>query len=663
MLLIPIIMKRQPISLALVLLIVGVLASCSAGKRALVKGYNSFESGEYDVAIGYYQKAVDEGAEVAESNYKIAEAYRLSNRLQEALPYYEAAIDMGIEDTAAVFNYGMALKQNGKYDEAKAQLQEYVKLSSDTTLEHTERARQEIQNLDNVSQIISKDAYFEIRDVASVNTEGAEYAPVAHRGDFSFTSSRGSDKIYKATGTGFTNIFKAPIRGDSVLIDQAQTLGEDFTTEIINEGAITFSPDGRVMVFARGNSGKRKGTKDVNLYMSVYKQGSWSTPQLMSISDPDSWDSTPAFSRDGKTLYFASNRPGGQGEIDLYSARLDGVRWSNVRNMGKTINTPGNEMFPYVTDDGKLYFSSDGHPSLGALDIFVAVRRDGEIKIENLGAPVNSTADDFGISFTSIKDGYFTSNRSSGKGDDDIYAFVNNDPSLKTVNYFVAGTTVTTNEESGEEQLLEDVKVRLVYPGGGVIGTENSGDSSQFQFGVEGGTNYEIVGEKEGYFTTRLPFTTIGKTIPQEDLVDLVTDTTFTTKLVLNKIVLDKSIVLENIYYEFNEAYITDAAALELDKLVKVLEDNPNINIELSSHTDARASNEFNQELSQRRAESAVQYLVDSGIAPGRITAKGYGEEQLIIKNAVTEEQHQVNRRTEFKVVGINSSQADRGSE
>ena len=655
-------MRKRPISLVLMLWGAAVLVSCSAGKRALVKGYNSFESGEYDVAIGYYQKAVDEGVETAESNYRIAEAYRLSNRLHEALPYYEAAIDMGVEDTAAVFNYGMALKQNGKYEEAKKQLEEYVKLSSDTALEYTARAQQEVQNLENLSQIISKDAYYEIEDVASVNTEEAEYAPVAHRGDFYFTSSRGSEKVYKATGKGFTNIFKAPISGDSVLIDQAQTLGEDFATEIINEGAITFSPDGRVMVFARGNSGKRKSTKDVNLYMSVYKQGAWSTPQLMSISDPDAWDSTPAFSRDGKTLYFASNRPGGQGEIDLYSAKLDGVRWSNVRNMGKAINTPGNEMFPYVTDDGKLYFSSDGHPSLGALDIFVAVRRDGKISIENLGPPVNSTADDFGISFTSVKDGYFTSNRSSGKGDDDIYAFVNNDPSLKTVNYFVAGTTVTTDEETGEEKMLQDVKVRLVYPSGGVIANENSGDSSSFKFGVEGGTNYEIVGEKEGYFTTRLPFTTIGKTIPQEDLVELVTDTTFTTKLVLNKIVLDKAIVLENIYYDYDESYITDAAAIELDKLVAILEDNPSINIELSSHTDARDSDEYNQALSQRRAESAVQYLVESGIAPGRIIAKGYGERQLIIKNAITEEQHQVNRRTEFKVVGINSEQADRGA-
>ena len=652
-------MKRA----CILIMALACLVACNPGNRALVKGYNSFESGEYDVAIDHYQEAVENGVALAQSNYQIAEAYRLSNRLQEALPYYETAIEMGIEDSSAVFHYAMALKQNSKYDEAKKELQEYIKLSRDTTLEHTKWAEQEVANLEKLDSIISKDDYFEIKDVESVNTPGAEYAPVVQRGEFYFTSSRGSDKIYKATGTGFTNIFKAPIQNGTILADQAKTLGAAFTNDIINEGTITFSPDGKTMIFARGNSNKRKSTKDVNLYISQYKKGGWSEPVLMSISDLDSWDSTPSFSRDGKTLYFASNRPGGQGNIDLYSARLDGGRWGNVRNMGPTINTPGHDMFPYVTDDGKLYFSSDGHPSLGALDIFVAVRKDGEISIENLGPPVNSTADDFGISFTSIKDGYFTSNRAGGQGDDDVYAFVNNDPNLKTVNYFLAGITMTTDDESGQEKELEDVKVQLVYAGGGSIATENSGDSANFTFPVAAGTNYELVGEKDGYFTTRVPFTTIGKSIPQDELVEMVTDTTFQTKLVLNKIVIDKAIVLENIYYDFDESYITEAAAVELDKLVNTLEDNPNISIELSSHTDAQGSDEYNLDLSQRRAESAVQYLVDSGIDPNRIRAKGYGEEQLIIKNALNDDQHEVNRRTEFKVININSGQARSGQE
>lgn len=644
--------------------ILWAVSACSPGKRALVKGYSSYSNGEYDVAIGHYQTAIDNGVEVAESNYKIAEAYRLSNRLQEALPYYEAAIDMGIPDSSVVFHYALALKQNGRYDKAKEELQQYLKMSADTTLEYTERAHQEVDNLEKLGKILSKEVYFEVENLESVNSDGAEYAPVVQRDMFYFTSSRGSEKVYKATGTGFTSIFRAPVSGETILIDQAATLGEEFTTEGINEGCITFSPDGAIMIFAKGNSGKRKGTRDVNLYISRYQKGSWTQPELMSISDPDAWDSTPSFSRDGKTLYFASNRKGGHGGIDLYSARMDSRgRWSDVRNMGNTINTPGNEMFPYVSDDGKLYFSSDGHPSVGALDIFVAARKDGEITIENLGPPVNSTGDDFGISFTSIKDGYFTSNRAGGKGDDDLYAFVNNDPDLKIVNYFLAGITVTTDDETGEEEILDGVNVRLVYPEGKTtINSEETGAEGDFKFKVEGGTNYELIGEKDGYFTTRVPFSTIGKTIPQEELTDMVTDTTFTTKLVLNKIVIDKAIVLENIYYDFDQSYITDAAAVELDKLVKIMEDNPQISIELSSHTDARGDNDYNQKLSQRRAEAAVQYLIDSGIKPGRITAKGYGEQQLIVKNAINEEQHEINRRTEFKVVRVDKSQASNSS-
>ena len=359
-----------------------LLAACNPGRRALIKGYNSFETGDYNVAIDQYRIAVDNGVEVGGSNYRIAEAYRLSNRLDEALPFYEAAIDMGVPDTAAVFHYAMSLKQNGEYDQSKQQLQEYLKLSEDSVLEYTEWAEQEITNLDNLNNILVKDQYFEIEPVASVNTEEAEYAPTVYRGSFYFTSSRESEKIYKATGTGFTNIYKAPIQNDQILIDQAETTGAEFATEAINEGAIAFSPDGKMMIFARGNNGKRKGTQDVNLYASRYLKGAWTTPTILSINDPNAWDSTPAFSRDGKTLYFSSNRPGGQGGIDLYSARVDSRgRWSDVRNMGSAINTPGNEMFPYVTDDGKLYFSSDGHPSMGALDIFVATRNDGAITI------------------------------------------------------------------------------------------------------------------------------------------------------------------------------------------------------------------------------------------------------------------------------------------
>ena len=618
----------------------------------MVKGFNSYSNGDYNVAIGHYQQAVDHGVEPGVANYQIAESYRLSNRIDEALPFYQAAIESGVEDTVIHLHYAYALKANSEYEKAKEELNEYL-APRDTILPYTALAKTELQNLENLGKILSKDVYFEVEPVAHVNSEGAEYAPLVFNGKFYFTSSRGNNNIYKATGTPFTNIFQAPISEGKIEIEKASVIGEDFAINEVNEGIVAFSPDGKTMVFARGNDGKRKGTKDVNLYTSRLIRGEWSEPQLMTINDPDSWTSTPAFSGNGRTLYFASNRPGGQGGTDLYSARLDNYgRWGGVQNMGPEINTPGNEMFPYVSDDGKMYFSSTGHPGMGGLDIFVATRKDGVINIENLGPPVNSTADDFGICFTSIKDGYFTSNRESGTGDDDIYAFVNNDPNLKVVNYFLAGKTTTTNDD-GEEEILQRVSVKLTSPSGSVIASDVTGMDGAFKFEVEGGTNYELIGEKEGHFTTRLPFTTVGKTIPQEQLVEMVTDTTFYQDLLLENIFVGKTIVLENIYYDYDEHFIRDDAAVELDKLVAVLRDNPQISIELSSHTDARGDNDYNQKLSQRRAEAAVTYLIESGIDPARITAKGYGEEKLILMNAMTEEEHQVNRRTEFQVTKI----------
>jgi hypothetical protein len=395
----------------------------------MVKGFNSYSNGDYEVAIGYYQQAVDAGVETGLANYQIAESYRISNRIDEALPYYEAAVASGIEDTVIHLHYAYALKATGEYEKAKSDLKEYLS-PRDTILPYTALAKTELQNLENLGEIISKDVYFEVEPVSYVNSGGAEYAPLVFNGNFYFTSSRGNNNIYKATGTPFTNIYQAPVSEGKIEIEKASTLGEDFAINEVNEGIVAFSPDGKTMVFARGNDGKRKGTKDVNLYMSRLIRGKWSEPQLMTINDPNSWTSTPSFSGNGKTIYFASNRPGGYGGTDLYSSRLDSYgRWGGVQNMGAEINTPGNEMFPYISDDGKMYFSSTGHPGIGGLDIFVATRKDGVVNIENLGPPVNSTADDFGICCTSIKDGYFTSNREGGVGDDEIYACVNSDPS------------------------------------------------------------------------------------------------------------------------------------------------------------------------------------------------------------------------------------------
>jgi peptidoglycan-associated lipoprotein len=630
-----------------VLAIIAIFSACNSLKN----GNKKFEAGEYDIAIRHYEKSIKKGKDVAYANFQIAECYRLSNRLKEATPYYETALEAGVKDESAQLYYGYALKNNGDYKLAKEHFENYIETA--TNFEYINNARKELENLKVINHIIENQSNFEVRNLKEINTPAAEYSPFPINDEFFFTSSRGGGKIYKATGTAFTNIYKAPMINGKVDAKKIEALDEIINTANVNEGSVAFTPDGNIMVFARGNSGKRKGAKEVNLYITRYRNGFWTPPVLLPINDPNAWDSTPAFSRDGRVLYFASNREGGFGGIDLYSANMDANgRWGNVRNLGKDINTSGNEMFPYVSQEGILYFSSTGHPGLGGLDIFSAIKKNGIITVENMGVPINSSSDDFGISYFNHKLGFFSSNRPGGEGDDDIYTFIDHSPAKKLVNYFLVGTTVTQTDE-GVEVPLPNVKIRFLDSDGNVIGNAVTNKDGKFRFKVDPEENYIIIGDKKDYFTTRKNYSTVGKEVPQEELKDPTTTITFETKVNLNKIVIDKAIVLENIYYDFDKANIREDAAKELDKLVDILKDNPEISIELSSHTDIRGDEEYNQKLSQRRAESAVNYIISKGISKERIKAKGYGKSKPIIPNAKTEEEHEVNRRTEFKVTHI----------
>lgn len=634
-----------------------LLTSCNAGKMALKKGNKKYRRGEYNVAITFYEKAIDHKTSTARSNFYIAESYRLSNRIKEASPYYKAAIADSIEDESAYFYYALSLKANEKYKEGKQVLEDYLDKASDE--DYIQLAERELTNLRKINDLVTKEDYFRVKNLQEINTPQAEYSPVYLNGELYFTSSRYGGKIYKATGSPFTNLYKVKTEGAVVDTSTIEPLNNMINSSNTNEGAITFSPDGSTMVFAKGNSGRRRGAEDVNLYISRYRRGEWSEPALLNINHPGSWDSTPAFSRDGRTLYFASNRDGGYGGVDLYSATMDARgRWGNVRNLGPVINTTGNEMFPFASDDGKLYFSSTGHPGLGNLDIFVATRRSGEIQVENLGPSINSNADDFGFFLYDPTKGFFSSNREEGMGDDDIYTFINNDPDLKIVNYYLAGTTVTPGD-NGEEEALQGVSVRILGEDDEVLDQTVTAQDGKFLFRVYPGEAYILFGERPEYLTSRQTFSMVGKEIPKEELEDLVTNKTFETTIRLDKIVIDKAIVLENIYYDLDRHEIREDAARELDKLVQILNDNPQITIELSSHTDSRAPDDYNLDLSQRRARAAVDYIISKGINPNRIVARGYGETQLLVSDEEiaalpTEERemaHQRNRRTEFKIL------------
>ena len=629
------------------------LSSCSTEKKAT----KAFKNGKYQTAIGLYEKVLKGSPNNARANFFVGESYRLSNRLKESEAFYAKGTSAkGIDRDTAQFYYAQSLKANAKYAEAKKALEAIDKNPDNEKFRN--RIEAEVKNLDQLASLNEKPSYYRVKNLELLNTTASEYSPVFLNNELYFTSSRGKDKLYEATGTPFTDIFKVASRGANVDLATVAPLPAGINSESINDGCITFSPDGKTMVFSKCNSGKKKGGSDCDLYLSRYRNNAWTEPVMVNINQPEFWESTPAFSADGRTLYFASNRKGGYGGTDIYSAQMDTRgRFSRVKNLGPDINTPGNESFPYVADDGKLYFSSDEHPGYGGLDLFVVKRSNGRTIVENLGQPMNSVGDDFGIFLFRPDRGFLTSNREGGKGDDDIYTFINEDPNLKVVNYYLQGITYTKDKED-KMQILPNAKVSLLDERGELMQDFVTGNDGKFLFRVYENENYNMVGESDGYLVKRQLYTTRGRGVDPATLKDLVTNITFDTLLVLEKIELNKIFVLDNIYYNYNRAEIREDAAKELDKLVQLLADNPEIRIELGSHTDSVDDNAYNMNLSQRRAESAVKYIVQHGIAPDRLVAKGYGEERPIARNTNPDGTdnpvgRQKNRRTEFKILEV----------
>lgn len=623
-------------------LIILLLAACSIEK--------SMSNAEFDAVIAKLGDSPEKNT--VDENIMVGDAFRKSNRIVESIPFYQAALKEGtaVEEVNLYVAQGLKVEQN--YDEAEKVLNNYLPRARNTEVKKW--AEKELENLRKVDALKDESSYYRVKNLEDINTAQAEYSPVYSRNYLYFTSNRDGGKIYRTTGTPFTDIYRVATRGANVNLASLDPLDPIINHIDTNEGSVAISPDGSSMIFAKGNNGKAKGYSEVNLFFTRYRNGRWSEPVPLSINVAEAWDSTPAFSPDGTTLYFSSTRPGGYGGADLYQAKVNRRgRWVDVRNLGPEINTSGDEAFPYVSEDGSLYFSSDGHPGFGKLDIFRAERSSGKISVENLGKPMNSSADDFGLYQFDITRGFFSSNRRGGKGDDDIYTFVNDDPDLRIVNYFLTGTTVTT-DDSGAEIILPNTKVQLTADNGDVLDESFTGADGVFNFRVYPEEHYDLISEKTDYFTVRKDFSTIGRSVDKTTLSEPITNVNFETKIRMERIVLEKAIVLNNIYYDLDKADIRSDAALVLDSLVQIMNDNPEIYIELGSHTDDRAPDDYNMDLSQRRARSAVRYIIDKGIESARIVAKGYGESQLIIKNAKTEEQHQQNRRTEFKVLRYN---------
>ena len=605
------------------------------------------QKGEYEAAMIEYKKALEGGGNKAYINAQIGECYRLSNRLSEAAPFYKAALEANNKADSILFYYPFALKAAGNYDEAKKGFQDYA--SNGGKPARVDRVKREVDNLNKISEIKKKKFWYEISNLEAVNTASSEFGPFIQENDLYFASTRGTSAIYGATGTPFSNIFAYKVGGDATAVQEVAGIN----TLAQHEASPTISKDGKTMIFARSNDGSRKTHKEVCLYMSRNNGTAWSAPELLAgVNDVEYWNGAPSLSPDGKTLYFASNRKGGKGGLDLYRTKMDeNGKWGKVSNLGENINTAGDESFPMITEDGKLYFSSDGHPSFGGLDLFVATKKGETTVVENLG-DINTVSDDFGLTLKSQNEGYFSSNRAGGKGDDDIYYFRDGKNDPRTVKFTAKGQAFS-KDDKGVESIASGMPIKLLDDKGAVVAETTTDAEGNFTFPMEPSKNYVFYVEKEQYYTKRDPFSTIGKSPAYEDLTAKETNIDLNHKLVLDKIKLQQTFVVENINYDYDKWDIRPDAALELDKIVMFLQDNPTISIELSSHTDSRGDDKYNMNLSQKRAESSKKYMVSKSIKPERISSKGYGESKPLIMDAATEEDFQKNRRTEFKVTKV----------
>lgn len=629
-----------------------VLSSCNTTVQNTKKADALFfKKGEYESAIKKYQEVLERAdADKGYVNGQIAEAYRMSNRPAMAESFYKAATDAGYKPDSLAFNYALVLRDNGKYKEAADAFAAYAKKGASKN--KVARAKREAEFLPKLGELLTKRSHFSVSNVDAINTANAEFSPYFTADKLYFTSNRESGMTYAKTGTGFTDLYVWKFENGDVNKGAAERMSDLFNAPGINEGSLALSKDGQTLVFAKGNSDDRYGAKDVDLYISYYKDGNWTKPELLPFSNPDTWDGCPAFSADGKTIFFSSFRPGGQGGADLYRVTKDanGV-WGAVTNLGSSINTDGEDMFPSMSEDGKLYFASNGHSGFGGLDLFSAEVKGGKAIVENLGVPMNSTGDDFAIVFKDKNNGYFSSNRAGGKGDDDIYSFHNGIDDPKVVNLFMNGNVVDQDDKTvGVPNPVMKITDDAT---GEVVMTVNGNADGKFQADLKPEKNYSVFSEADGFITKRGKFSTVGLAPKKEDLYDAETTINMDYTLEMEKIKLKKAIRLDNIYYAFNSAEISDTAKLELNKVVSFLQDNPKVSVELSSHTDQRGKPEYNQKLSQRRAESAVAYIVSQGIDAKRITAKGYGASKPIIANAATEEEWQQNRRTEFAITKV----------
>lgn len=651
-------MKKSILFLIVAALFVLVQPVDAQRKEKDSKANAAFDAGEYFLATDLYKKAfnkVTDKEKRAEIVFKIAECYRITGDPRQAELWYKKAVQQDYQNPELYLRYGQISLRNEKYDVSTEQFEKYKELVPDDP-----RAAWGIESARIAEEWIDNPTGYIVENMRYFNSFQRDWSPTYSNEEYMqilFTSTRedaAGSSTHGATGQSFADIFSSGMdrKGKWSLPVPVEALNSEF-----EDGSPNLSSDFNTLYITRCNQGKNQQLA-CQIYYSNRSGMDWNEPQALDIMGDSVTSAHPAISPDDLTLYFVSDMPGGVGENDIWKITRESAsgEWGPPFNLGEEINTPGNELFPFVHADGTLYFSSDSRVGLGGLDIFKAVQDETETwTVENLKSPINSNEDDFSITFESeLERGFFSSGR-KGRGNDDIFSFV-----LPPLEFAVRGVV----RDDRTDAILPGAKVTSVGSDGITI-ESTTNDEGSFRFMLKPSTDYVFIAGKDGYLKGKERESTKGLDQSKNFRITIYLAST------------EQVIELPNIFYDFAKWDLRPESMVSLDNLVETLNDNPNVTIELMSHTDSRGTPADNEELSQKRAQSVVDYLISKGIAADRLQAKGYGESQpkvvddkikglyrfLNLEDILTEsyieqlpadqqeQAHQINRRTEFRVL------------
>lgn len=653
---------KKAVYIIVCLLLTAVAAGCRTPK--LSEADAQFQRGEYYDASVTYKKIYnklrkkEERPQRGEVAFKMGRCYRLLNMSARASAAFQNALRYEYPDSTTHFMLAQALHADGKYAAALRSYDKYLEFCPNDSL-----AINCAEGCRTAQEIRARGSRYVVKQAKLFNSRRADFCPMYLGADCdqiyytSTTEKATGDKKSEITGMKNADVFFSK-KNEKGEWERPEPVEGELNTEF-DEGIVAFSPDAQTMYLTKARRELNAPTS-VEIYTSTRSDAKWSAPVKFEITaDTLSTFGHPAVSPDGEYLYFVSDMPGGYGGKDIWRISLK-ERQGSLVNLGPDINTEGNDDFPYVRSDGSLYFSSDGHPGMGGLDIFRATSvgdpADLRWKVENMGFPINSAGDDFGITFGKGEDGFFSSNRGDARGYDHIYSF-EYDP----VRITIEGLVMDKDEEP-----VKNAIIRIVGNDGSNQ-KEVARDDGSFSFALQRGVKYVMLAGAKGYLNQKQEFASDST----------MEDANYWVEFILPSI--SKPSVVENIFYDYDKADLRPESKTALNELIAVLHDNPNVTIEMASHTDRWGSDAYNINLSERRAKSVVDYLVENGISRDRLQPHGYGKSrpktvtkriarlypqfkegdiltEEFIKTLSEEDQQaadQINRRTEFSVLSL----------